>query len=74
MQINAPKTIERLEEISQERNLKRKMEEEEDDDDDNVKINILDDQINLDNKEIEDLNYPENLIPDLLLDDIEILT
>ncbi len=37
-EINAPKTIERLEEISVSRNLQRKLDEAEDDDDDRLKI------------------------------------
>jgi len=73
LQISAPKTIERLEEISQERNLKRKMEEEQEDEDENVKLKIFDDPVTLDNKEFEDIDYRDNSIPDLLLDDIEIL-
>jgi ribosomal protein L24 len=36
--VNAPKTIERLEEISSERSIQRKLEEEEDDIDDKIKI------------------------------------
>ncbi len=43
--INAPKTIERLEEISMSRNLQRKMEEADDDDEDRLKIS---DDVNID--------------------------
>ena len=41
--INAPKTIERLEEISVERNLQRKLEEEDDDDSDDERLKISED-------------------------------
>ena len=43
--INAPKTIERLEQISEERNIQRKLEEEEDDDQDRVNIHMDDDVV-----------------------------
>lgn len=43
--VNAPKTIERLEEISMSRNLQRKMEEADDDDEDRLKIS---DDVNID--------------------------
>ena len=41
--INAPKTIERLEEISVERNIQRKLEEEDDDDGDDERLKISED-------------------------------
>ena len=43
--INAPKTIERLEQISEERNLQRKLEEEEDEDQERVNIHMDDDVV-----------------------------
>jgi hypothetical protein len=46
--VEAPKTIERLEEISTARALQRKLEEEDDDDDALSKIKITDDEIKLD--------------------------
>lgn len=69
--INAPKTIERLEEISEERNAQRKAEEMEDDDDDEdlgrVKIH-MDDDVELDG--VFDLDKPAS--NDLIvLDDVE---
>jgi len=68
--INAPKTIERLEEISEMRNQQRKM----DDDDDNVKLTISDQSFTLDNLDVHNIEEPKlDLLPDLLLDDIEIL-
>jgi hypothetical protein len=69
--VNAPKTIERLEEISTLRNIQRKMEEEEDDD----KLQISDQDIELGNLDIHVIGQPDvQLEPDLLLDDIEVLT
>jgi len=68
--INAPKTIERLEEISTLRNMQRKMEEEEDDE----KLKISDEEVSLGNLDVHIINPPEvKLEPDLLLDEIEIL-
>jgi hypothetical protein len=68
--ISAPKTIERLEEISTLRNMQRKMEEDEDDE----KLKISDEEVSLGNLDIHIINPPEvRLEPDLLLDDIEIL-
>ena len=69
--VNAPKTIERLEEISTLRNIQRKMEEEDDDD----KLKISDQDIELGNLDIHVIGQPGvKLEPDLLLDDIEILS
>ena len=68
--ISAPKTIERLEEISTLRNMQRKMEEDEDDE----KLKISDEEVSLGSLDIHIINPPEvRLEPDLLLDDIEIL-
>ena len=69
--INAPKNIERLEEISKLRNIQRKMEEEEDDE----ILKISDEDVSLGNLDIHIINPPEvKLEPDMLLDDIEILS
>jgi hypothetical protein len=69
--VNAPKTIERLEEISTLRNIQRKMEEEDDDD----KLKISDQDVELGNLDIHIIGQPGvKLEPDLLLDDIEILS
>jgi hypothetical protein len=68
----APKSLERLEEISQLRNQQRKMDEEEDDD--NVKLKISDQVFNLDSLDVHNIEEPKlELLPDLLIDDIEIL-
>ena len=69
--VSAPKTIERLEEISTLRNIQRKMDEEEDDD----KLQISDQDIELGNLDIHVIGQPDiHLEPDLLLDDIEVLS
>jgi GTP:adenosylcobinamide-phosphate guanylyltransferase len=71
-QINAPKSLDRLEEISAIRNEQRKMESE--DDDDNVKLQISGESFNLDNLDIHNIEEPKlDLLPDLLIDEIEIL-
>jgi len=68
--IEAPKTIERLEEISALRNIQRKIEEEEDDE----KLKISNEDISLNSLDIQVINPEEiKLDTDLLFDDIEIL-
>ena len=70
--MSAPKSIERLEEISNIRAEQRKAEEE--DDDDNIKLKISDQSIELGDLDIHVIDEPRiNLLPDLLIDDIEIL-
>lgn len=75
--IEAPKNIERLEEISEIRSQQRKLESDFDDDDNNnnnVKLNISEIQADLNNLDIHVIDQPDlNLLPDLLIDDIEIL-
>ena len=67
----APKSIERLEEISQLRNQQRKMDEDEDD---SVKLKISDQVFSLDTLDVHNIEEPKlELLPDLLIDDIEIL-
>jgi len=74
-QINAPKTLNRLEEISALRNEQRKQQENNDEDDEeNVKLKITDQSFNLDNLDVHNIEEPKlDLLPDLLLDEIEIL-
>jgi hypothetical protein len=68
----APKTIDRLEEISEIRAHQRRMEAEEDDN--NVKLNISDQPVTLDALDIHSIEEPRiELLPDLLIDDIEVL-
>lgn len=72
-QINAPKSIERLEEISEIRYNQRKLETD-DDNSENQKIQILDESANLDSLDIHVINEPElETLPDLIIDDIELL-
>ena len=75
--IEASKSIERLEEISEMRNIQRKRdseEEEENESGENMKLNITEDPVELDNLDIHNIDEPKvNLLPDLLIDDIEIL-
>ena len=71
-QINAPKDISTLEKISEIRNQQRKIEE--DDDDDNIKITISDQDFKLDSLDIHNIEEPKlELLPELLIDNIEIL-
>ena len=69
--IHAPKTIDRLEEISKIRNQQRKEEEEEEEDE---KITISSENIKLDTFDIHNIEEPKiELLPDLLIDEIEVL-
>lgn len=72
--VEAPKTIERLEEISTLRNMQRKMEEQ--DDDDEEKLNLSNEEVSLDDLDIHVI-HPPNIKLDtdsLILGDIEVLT
>jgi hypothetical protein len=73
--INAPKDIERLEEISAIRNAQRRLESEDDDEDDgHTKLKIHDQTVNLGNLDVHNIDANEiSIMPDLLLDDIEVL-
>lgn len=76
VEISAPKTIERLEEISELRNKQRKEEEEEDDEIFNSKIKIDDTPVNLTELDIHDLSDKPKInleISDPILDDVEVL-
>jgi len=66
--INAPKTIERLEEISTERAIQRKLEEDDELDD---KIKIHTDNISLDTLDVFDMNKRNGADDFVSLDDIE---
>jgi hypothetical protein len=69
--VMAPKSIERLQEISEIRARQRK---EEEDDNDNVKLQISDQAFHLDSLDIHNIEEPKiDLLPDLLIDDIEVL-
>lgn len=75
-QISAPKDIARLEELSSIRNEQRKLETDDDDEDDKSvgKIQIFNENVNLSQLDVHDIE-PQRLeiIPDLLIDDIEVL-
>jgi hypothetical protein len=70
--VEAPKTIERLEEISTMRNMQRKLDEDDDEEED--KLNISNEDVSLDMLDVQTINPPEvKLNNDFLLDDIEVL-
>jgi hypothetical protein len=73
--VTAPKTIERLEEISEIRAQQRKLSESDDEDDtENVKLNISNESVDLGALDIQTIYEPKlELLPDLLLDEIEVL-
>lgn len=74
-QISAPKNEDRLEQISDIRHAQRKAEEAEDDDDEPLpRLQIFDQNVSLDNLDVHIIGEPDiELIPDLLIDDIEVL-
>ena len=73
-QVVAPKTIDRLEQISEQRNIQRKLESDDDDENENIKLNISDEIAELDNLDVHIINEPElEMLPDLIIDDVEIL-
>ena len=70
------RSIERLEEISEIRNNQRKLETDDDDDDNNFqqKLNISNEDVNLDALDVHIIGEPElETLPDLVIDDIELL-
>ncbi len=75
-QIVAPKDIARLEELSSIRNEQRKLETDdgEDDKESSGKIRIMDENVSLGRLDVHDIE-PQSIeiIPDLLIDDIEVL-
>jgi hypothetical protein len=71
-QVDAPKSIDRLEEISTSRALQRKLEEMEDDDDED-RIKIHTDTIDLSGFDILDNDKTNYVTQDFVLDDIEVL-
>ena len=76
IKVEAPKDIARLEEISEMRNEMRKLETEDDDDEDNPRLRIADEDVKLDELlDIHNIDPPNemSLMPDLLIDDIEVL-
>jgi hypothetical protein len=75
--ITAPKDIERLEELSELRYNQRKLETDDDDDygeNTLTKLNISDEIASLDALDVHVINEPElETLPDLIIDDIELL-
>jgi len=70
--VNAPKNIQRLEEISNIRTQQRK--QDDDDDDTTDKLTISSQSFNLDALDIHNIEEPSiELLPDLLIDEIEVL-
>jgi hypothetical protein len=75
-QINAPKSIERLEEISEFRHSQRKLETDDDDSDGGFqqRLQITNEDVNLDALDVHVIGEPElETLPDLVIDDIELL-
>ena len=74
-QVDAPKTLDRLEEISEQRNQQRKLEtDDEDESTENERLQFSDQNIDLTHLDIHNIEPPElSLLPDLLIDDIEVL-
>ena len=73
--ISAPKTLDRLEKISHERNEQRKLEEEEEEDDYNLeKIKIFDNSPKLDALDIQVLDGPLKLEDKPILEGVEVLS
>ena len=74
MNVEASKDISRLEEISEIRARQRKIDADYDDDDSNIKLNISDQPFSLDSLDVHAIEEPKiDLLPDLLMDEIEIL-
>ena len=74
--VDAPKNIERLEEISEMRYKQRKLETDDDEDDFGVqpKLLISNEDVNLDSLDVHIIGEPElETLPDLVIDDIELL-
>ena len=69
-----PKTFENLDYISNMRSEQRKLDEANDSDDDNIKINISDEFVSPESLGLLSIEEPKmDLLPDLLLDEIEVL-
>jgi hypothetical protein len=73
--VDAPKNIERLEEISEMRYKQRKLETDDDDDFGfQPKLQISNEDVNLDSLDVHIIGEPElETLPDLVIDDIELL-
>ena len=70
--VNSPKSIEHLEMLNKQRAAQNKYDD--DDDDDNVKLNISNQSVSLSDFDVHVMDEPAiELLPDLLLDEIEVL-
>jgi len=70
--VEAPKDIDTLNEISELRNIQRKLES--DDEDDNPRLKIFEEDSPLSSLDVHVIEPPRlELLPDLLIDDIEVL-
>jgi hypothetical protein len=75
--INSPKSIEHLELLNKQKADQRKLEDNYDDDGDgdNIKLNISNENVSLSDMDVHVMDEPKlELMPDLLIDDIEILS
>jgi hypothetical protein len=71
--INSPKSIEHLELLNKQRTEQRKLDDD-DDDDNSVRLNISDQSVSLSDFDVHLMDEPKlELLPDLLIDDIEVL-
>ena len=71
--INSPKSIEHLEQLNKQRSEQRKLDDD-DDDNNNVRLNISDQSVSLSDFDVQLMDEPKlELLPDLLIDDIEVL-
>jgi len=71
--INSPKSIEHLEQLNRQRAEQSRLHDD-DDDDNNIKLNISDQPVSLSDFDVHVMDEPKlELLPDLLIDDIEVL-
>ena len=71
--VNSPKSIEHLELLNKQRAEQSRLHDD-GDDDDNIKLNISDQTVSLSDFDVHVMDEPKlELLPDLLIDDIEIL-
>lgn len=71
--VNSPKSIEHLELVNKQRAELRGLDD--DDDDENVRLNISDQSVSLSDFDVQVMDEPKlELLPDLLIDDIEVLS
>ena len=74
LSIEAPKDISSLEKISELRSVQRKLDDDDNFDNENIKLNISDQSVDLKSLGIQNISEPEiSLLPELLIDDIEVL-